>query len=103
MLSLADVLRLDLDPRRALREQADSLGEPDHKSALQEFLQARGRRPAEYRVVDESGPDHCKTFRVEVCVNGETLAWAEGTSKKKAEQLAAQRALEQLRVRLESK
>jgi len=74
------------------------LAEPDHKSALQEWLQSRGSRPAEYRVVAESGPEHAKTFRMAVCLNGRTLAEAEGRSKKSAEQAAALVALKILRA-----
>ena len=44
----------------------------DHKSALQEMLQAQGRRKPEYRLVEESGPDHKRLFRVEVWLEGET-------------------------------
>lgn len=84
-----------------LRENAEALGQPDRKSALQEFLQARGLRPAEYSVVKESGPDHCKVFHVEVRVEGRALAMCEAASKKRAEQAAAGIALEQLRAELE--
>lgn len=82
--------------------QGDTLAQPDHKSALQEFLQARGMRPADYVVVAESGPDHRKLFQVEVRVGGATIATGEGASKKKAEQVAAQAALLQLRARDEA-
>lgn len=74
------------------------LGQPDEKSALQEYLQARGQSPAEYRLVSESGPDHRKSFRVEVVVAGTAIASAEGGSKKKAEQQAAAQALIALRT-----
>ena len=46
----------------------------------------------------ESGPDHAKTFRMEVCLNGKPIGTGEGHSKKEAEQAAAAaaiRALEQ--------
>ncbi len=68
----------------------------DRKSALQEFLQGRGQAPAEYRLAGESGPDHQKTFEIEVWVNGECLARGTGSTKKEAEQQAARSALEQL-------
>lgn len=74
------------------------LAQPDQKSALQELLQSRGQRPAEYRVVSESGPDHQKQFLVEVVVEGRALARGAGSSKKKAEQTAAGLALEQCRA-----
>ncbi len=73
------------------------LAEPDHKSALQEWLQSRGLRPAEYRVVAESGPEHAKTFRVSVRVDGRSLAQGEGRTKKVAQQAAALLALKSLR------
>ena len=81
----------------ALREQAASLGEPDHKSALMLWLQSRGRRLPEYSVVSESGPDHRKRFVVEVRIDGRALAEGAGSSKKEAEQLAAAAALARLR------
>lgn len=75
----------------------DLLTEPDHKSALQEWLQSKGLRPAEYRVVAESGPEHAKTFRVSVHAEGRSLAEAEAHSKKAAQQSAAAIALKLLR------
>ncbi len=74
----------------------------DYKSALQEFLQARGLREPEYIVKAESGPDHRKRFDVEVRTGateteeGRALASGSGTTKKKAEQEAAQRAYRKL-------
>jgi len=77
-------------------EDGERISESDRKSALQEFLQAKGEQPAEYRLAGESGPDHQKTFFVEVRVRGECLASAEGSTKKEAEQRAARSALEKL-------
>jgi ribonuclease III len=77
-------------------EDGDRISESDRKSALQEFLQAKGDQPAEYRLAGETGPDHQKTFRVEVWVKGEFMSSAEGTTKKEAEQKAARSALEKL-------
>jgi ribonuclease-3 len=68
----------------------------DWKSALQEFLQSRGRGLPVYRLAAEVGPDHRKSFLVEVVVEGESIARAEGRSKKEAAQSAARAALEQL-------
>jgi ribonuclease III len=82
---------------KALEERGERIADTDRKSALQEFLQARGRSPAEYRLAGATGPDHRKMFVIEVWVNGERMASAEGTSKKEAEQRAAHTAL----VRLE--
>lgn len=80
----------------AMVEEADRLRQPDDKSGLQEFLQARGLPPADYRVAGESGPDHCKRFTVEVLVRGRAVAAGTGGNKKEAEQAAARQALERL-------
>jgi len=68
----------------------------DWKSALQEFLQSGGRGLPVYRLAAEVGPDHRKSFVVEVMVDGEAVAKAEGRSKKEAAQFAARAALERL-------
>ena len=68
----------------------------DWKSALQEYLQSHGRGLPAYRLAAEVGPDHRKSFVVEVVVEGEALANAEGRSKKEAAQAAARAALEKL-------
>jgi ribonuclease-3 len=66
----------------------------DYKSALQERLQATGLGQPQYVLTDQSGPDHQKRFRIEVRVTGDdgeptTLASAEGSTKKQAQQEAA--------------
>jgi ribonuclease-3 len=81
---------------QALEERGERIAESDRKSALQEFLQGRGRPPAEYRLAGESGPDHQKIFTIEVRVDGEYMATGEGSTKKEAEQRAARSALERL-------
>ncbi len=80
----------------AIGKGAYRLGQPDHKSGLQEFLQSRGLPPADYRVMSETGPDHRKTFVVEVWVAGRAIASGVGSSKKEAAQAAARLAREQL-------
>ena len=66
------------------------------KSRLQERTQqTTGERP-HYRVVDASGPDHEKTFRIEVAVNGRALGWGVGPSRRIAETAAAEQALDAL-------
>ena len=70
----------------------------DYKSGLQELVQARSQPLPQYRLVGTFGPDHEKRFEVEVLVGGESLARASGPSKKEAEQEAAKRALENLRI-----
>jgi ribonuclease-3 len=71
-------------------------GMGDFKSALQELLQARRLGQPEYRTVRESGPDHAKEFFVEAWVAGAVLAAGAGSTRKRAEQDAARRALENL-------
>ena len=68
----------------------------DYKSALQEMAQALKLPQPRYSIVDERGPEHAKTFLVEVRVGRELIGKAEGTSKKAAGQKAAQQVLEQL-------
>jgi ribonuclease-3 len=80
----------------AISVEAERLGHTDHKSALQEFLQSRGMSPGAYHVIAESGPDHQKTFRVEVRIGGQVTAMGCGRTKKEAEQSAAIAALIQL-------
>ncbi|MGH9602893.1 MAG: ribonuclease III [Terriglobales bacterium] len=74
----------------------------DHKSVLQELLQSQGRPQPRYATVQEHGPDHQKTFTVEVRIqspaSGRDAAFrAEGATKKSAEQTAARLALEELK------
>ncbi|MGC1493785.1 MAG: ribonuclease III [Candidatus Acidiferrum sp.] len=84
---------------QALEERGARIGDSDRKSALQEFLQGHGKPPAEYRLSGETGPDHQKVFEVEVWVSGERMASGEGSTKKEAEQRAAQSAMEILERR----
>jgi ribonuclease III len=77
----------------AMLGEIEGLERLDHKSALQEWLQERGLDVAEYRLKSTSGPDHRKTFEVEVWHGGKQLSSSEGSTKKAAEQAAAERAL----------
>jgi ribonuclease-3 len=64
----------------------------DYKTALQELAQGKGLPLPDYNVVGEVGPDHDKTFIVEVKV-GSLVTRGEGSSKKEAQQQAARQAL----------
>jgi ribonuclease-3 len=75
--------------------QARPPGSTDYKTRLQEEA-ARRRLPICYTVVSEVGPDHDKTFRIEVTVGDQVVASGEGKSKKEGEQRAAELALTQL-------
>jgi ribonuclease-3 len=71
----------------------------DHKSALQEMAQALKLPPPRYVIVTEDGPEHSKTFTVEVRVGKDWVSQAQGLSKKSAGQKAAQQVLQQLTER----
>ena len=71
-------------------------GARDHKSRLQELLQARGEALPSYVVAAEEGPSHRRVFRVRCVIGGEIASEGEGSSKKVAQQEAARRALERL-------
>lgn len=65
----------------------------DPKTRLQEFVQAQGVRIPRYKLIDEKGPDHAKTFTVECRLEGRAVGVGKGASKKAAEQEAARVAL----------
>ncbi len=69
----------------------------DYKTRLQEEMQNRYKKVPRYQVKEETGPDHNKTFRVEVSIKGRLLALGSGKSKKEAEQDAARFALQVLK------
>jgi len=64
----------------------------DFKSRIQEIVQASFKSQPDYRIVNETGPDHNKTFEVELAV-GDIVTRGLGKSKKAAEQAAAQEAV----------
>ncbi len=65
----------------------------DYKTALQEAAQGLGLPLPEYRVINESGPDHEKAFEVEVAWDGASFATGSGASKREAQRKAAKEAL----------
>jgi ribonuclease-3 len=77
-----------------IAERAESPGERDYKTRLQEVLAQSGSTP-EYAVVG-AGPDHERTFKATVVVDGKVMGMGAGSSKKRAQQVAARRALEVL-------
>ncbi len=74
--------------------QVGTPGGKDFKTRLHELVAAEGKS-LEY-TFDEEGPDHRKTFRVEVEVDGEVVGVGTGSSKKRAQQEAARKSLERL-------
>lgn len=71
----------------------------DSKSNLQELIQGKLKKGFCYELLEESGPEHSKTFRVAVRMEGDVLGEGQGRTKKAAEQQAAYRALLKLRDR----
>ena len=71
----------------------------DFKTQLQEIIQQNGEQHISYIVIDESGPDHNKTFKTEVRVNNVTIGQGNGHSKKESEQSAAKDALDKINIK----
>ncbi len=95
------IVRTIVDPELAhMHLESSAIPVMDFKSALQEKLQANGRRQPVYTLVKEEGPEHKKTFTVEIKLSepeiAEFVARAQGTTKKRAEQEAARQVLEHL-------
>ena len=65
----------------------------DYKTMLQELVQQKKNQTIVYALAGESGPDHDKHFLVEVQLNGQVVGQGSGSSKKRAEQAAAQAAI----------
>lgn len=68
----------------------------DFKTELQELVQKKKDQILTYTLLSESGPDHDKRFEVELKLNDEAVGRGIGSSKKRAEQMAAKNALEAL-------
>jgi len=68
----------------------------DFKSTLQESVQSQGKPTPIYRTVETSGPDHQRTFTVQVKVSQKTLGIGKGASKQRAQQAAAKNALKNI-------
>lgn len=69
----------------------------DYKTELQELCQRDYEILPTYTVLSESGPDHQKTFEVQLSIKGDVYGRGSGRSKKEAEQQAAREALEKLK------
>ncbi len=75
---------------------AKKMQNQDYKTALQELVQKKRNQTITYELVSESGPDHDKSFTVELRLNGKKIGEGTGSSKKRAEQDAARVALNKL-------
>lgn len=85
---------LDQDLEKIHEASGDAAG--DYKTRLQEWCQKRFETLPQYVTIRESGPDHQKTFEVQVAIKGELLGVGVGRTKKEAEQMAAQQAVQQM-------
>ncbi len=75
----------------------------NYKSLLMEMTQAERMSLPSYRVVEESGPGHDKTFEVAVSIEGRDFGRGTGKSKKQAEQDAAKQAIKRFRQEIGQK
>ena len=87
------ILKLFDDELRKVISQGRGV---DYKSELQELIQAKEQQAPDYHVIEATGPDHGKTFTVEVRLGGTVLGRGSGKSKKAAESEAARSALKKL-------
>jgi ribonuclease III len=79
-----------------IKDGGEDLRYKDYKTLLQETVQVRFHETPRYSVVREFGPDHDKTFNVELNVADRIITSGTGKSRKEAEQAAAGKALEML-------
>ena len=90
-----DFLATTLFPKIAVGDSSHGM---DYKTNLQESLQQDGVVQIEYRVIETSGPDHARIFKVGVYIEGSLLGLGEGSSKKRAEQTAAKEAFKRIKL-----
>ncbi|MGO8988455.1 MAG: ribonuclease III [bacterium] len=81
-----------------LQAKTPSVAFDDYKSLLQIYSQQSHGGSPQYRVMNESGPDHDKRFQASVAIGDEVKGQGWGKSKKEAEQEAARNALEELQI-----
>ena len=80
----------------AMKKGSVITSDENYKSMLLEYAQAKGLGVPRYIIVDEHGPDHDRTFTVEVTMNNMKRGSGTGKNKKEAEQAAASQALGKL-------
>jgi len=68
----------------------------DYKTALQEIVQRKAGQSLIYELLSESGPDHQKSFSMQVILNDKAIGIGYGHTKKEAEQYAAKNGLEEI-------
>jgi len=75
---------------------AESHQMSDYKTALQEYVQRKSGQSLSYVLLSESGPDHNKSFTMQVQLNDKPIGMGQGRTKKEAEQFAAKNGLEEI-------
>jgi ribonuclease-3 len=75
-------------------EKASSMQKGDYKTMLQQLVEKDGSSILEYEVLEVTGPEHDKTFKVVAKINNNTVGTGISKSKKDAEMIAAKMALE---------
>lgn len=83
--------------REAASSDSGAVLAGDYKTQLQEWCQQHHDCVPQYVTAKESGPDHQKTFDVQVLVQGKAMGRGTGRSKKEAEQAAAQKAMKRVK------
>lgn len=97
MAVVRDFIKMRIDPR--LDDLMVDSEMKDPKTRLQEYLQHHALPLPEYRVIDTSGDEHDQTFLVECVISClDVPATGNGTSRRRAEQAAAEQALSRLGV-----
>lgn len=76
-------------------EKKASMPLKDAKSTLQEYVQSQGFTAPNYRVISQDGPDHSKSFTIQVEVNSKVWGTGTGKSKAEAEQASALHAIKE--------
>lgn len=84
---LEDEIKLVLDTKQG----------NDYKTLLQEYIQKKYKDCPKYKLFEEKGPEHDKTFSMQVVINDKILGKGEGKSKKEAEKNAAKNAFNKIR------
>lgn len=75
-------------------ERGEIASAKDHKSMLQEIVQQQNNGELQYVIIEERGPAHHREFVAQVQLDGKPLGQGMGRSKKEAEQMAAEIALQ---------
>ena len=83
--------------KKLLQNLEKKVAKDNPKGNLQEAVQAKGNEPIEYRVLNVDGPDHAREFKIAVFIGGKRKGTGVGNSKKKAEEIAAEKAFKRMK------